>query len=105
MLPPVETKVPDGGPAGLFELSVNGLTGQPPITYHVQLPPEYDPHRLYPAVVTLHGSGTTPLQQIDWWAGAAGDNGERLGQATRYGYIVIAPAWANEGQIEYGFSA
>ncbi|HWB11622.1 MAG TPA: alpha/beta hydrolase-fold protein [Pirellulales bacterium] len=105
MLPPVETTASDGGPAGFFELSVNGLTGQPPITYYVQLPPEYDPHRPYPAVVTLNGSGTTPQQQIDWWAGAAGENGERLGQATRYGYIVIAPAWTTEGQIEYGFSA
>jgi predicted esterase len=104
MLPPVETKPSDGGPPGLFELSVNGLTGQPPITYYVQLPPEYDPHRPYPTVVTLHGSGTTPLQQIDWWAGAVAENG-RLGQATRYGYIVIAPAWATEGQVEYGFSA
>ncbi|HEV3341254.1 MAG TPA: alpha/beta hydrolase-fold protein, partial [Pirellulales bacterium] len=105
MLPPVDTKPPDGGPAGFFELSVNGLTGHPPITYYVQLPPEYDPHRPYPAVVTLNGSGTTPLQQIDWWAGAVGENGQRVGQATRFGYIVIAPAWATEGQIEYGFSA
>jgi predicted esterase len=104
MLPPVETKVPDDGPVGFFELSVNGLPGQPPITYFVQLPPEYDAHRLYPAVVTLHGSGTTPQQQIDWWAGAVSENG-RLGQATRQSYIVIAPAWASAGQIEYGYTS
>jgi predicted esterase len=108
MLPPVATEAPeesDKRPAGLYELSVNGVPGQPPVTYYVQLPPEYDAHRTYPAVVTLNGAGTTPLQQIDWWAGAVGSNGNRLGQATRYGYIIIAPAWSNEGQVEYGFSA
>jgi predicted esterase len=104
MLPPVATKVPEQGPPGFFELSVDGLPGQPQITYFVQLPPEYDAHRPYPAVVTLHGAGTTPLQQIDWWAGVATENG-RLGQATRFSYIVIAPAWSNAGQEEYGYSA
>ena len=105
MLPPVETSTPEEGPPGFYELSANGLTGQGPISYYVQLPPEYDPHRLYPTVVTLNGAGTTPRQQIDWWAGAVGENGQRLGQATRFGYIVIAPAWSNDGQVEYGFSA
>ena len=105
LLPPVETKAPDKGPPGLYELSVNALPGQAPVTYHVQVPPEYDPHRLYPTVVTLNGAGTTPLQQIDWWSGAMAQNGQRLGQATRYGYIVIAPAWSREGQVEYDFSS
>ncbi|HEX7378643.1 MAG TPA: peptidase [Pirellulales bacterium] len=105
MLPPVETPKPAGAPAGFYELSVNGMPGEAPTYYHVQLPPEYDPHRLYRAVVTLHGAGTTPRQQIDWWAGAAAENGQRVGQASRYGYIIIAPAWAKEGQRDYFYSA
>lgn len=105
LLPPLETKAPEKAPAGLYELSVNGLPGQAAVNYYVQLPPEYDPHRLYPTVVTLNGAGTRPLQQIDWWAGAVGPDGMRFGQATRYGYIVVAPAWSKEGQVDYGFSA
>lgn len=104
MLPPVETKLPEEGPPLFFELSVNVFPGQPPVTYYVQLPPEYDGHRPYPAVVTLHGAGTTPQQQIDWWAGSVSEHG-RLGQATRQGFIVIAPAWASPGQVEYGYSS
>ncbi|HVX09867.1 MAG TPA: peptidase [Pirellulales bacterium] len=107
MLPPLETKAPEGTdkPSGLFELSIAGAPGEAATPYYVQVPPEYDPHRLYPTIVTLHGAGTTPLQQIDWWAGSVGQNGERFGHATRYGYIVIAPAWAKEGQLDYEFSA
>lgn len=105
MLPPVETPTPEGAPQGFRELSVNGLPGEAPTIYYVQLPPEYDPHRPYRTIVTLHGAGTTPRQQIDWWAGAVGPNGQRLGQASHYGYIVIAPAWAKEGQRDYFYSA
>ena len=75
-----------------------------PVTYHVQLPPEYDSYRRYPTVVTLHGTGSTPQQQIDWWAGGVATNGTRLGQATRQGYIVIAPAWAHEQQKTYNYT-
>ena len=68
------------------------------------LPPEYDPYRLYPTVITLNtDAATTPLQQIDWWAGAASEKG-RMGQATRQGYIVIAPAWTRPHQTAYNAS-
>ena len=75
------------------------------MTYYVQLPPEYDPYRLYPAVVTLSAEVTTAGQQIDWWAGPAVAGGPRTGQATRQGYIVIAPVWTVEQQGEYAYSA
>jgi predicted esterase len=72
----------------------------------VQLPPEYDPYRRYPCIVTFNGAGTTPQQQVDWWAGAYNsETGSRFGQASRHGYIVIAPRWAREHQIEYEYSA
>jgi predicted esterase len=105
MKPPAETPSPEGGPPGLYALEVPGLDKQPDITYYVQLPPEYDPYRRYPTVVTLNGAGSSALQQIDWWAGAAGDHGQRQGQATRHGYIVVSVEWSKSGQRQYGYSA
>ncbi|MEX0712902.1 MAG: tetratricopeptide repeat protein, partial [Pirellulales bacterium] len=104
MKPPLETAALENLP-GFFELAVDGLAGEPPVTYYVQLPPEYDPHRRYPTILTLHGAGTTPQQQIDWWAGSSEDGAARLGQATRQGYIVVAPLWSQEHQTEYRYSA
>lgn len=104
MKPPVDS-VPANGAAGYYELSIPGIDKDPDIKYLVQLPPEYDPYRRYPTVLTLNGSGTTPAQQLDWWAGALGENSSRLGQATRYGYIVIAIEWAKSDQHSYGYSA
>jgi predicted esterase len=105
MKPPSETPPPENGPPGLYTLTVPSIDKEPDVTYYVQLPPEYDPYRRYPTVITLNGGGTTPLQQIDWWAGAAGDNGNRLGQASRFGYIIISVDWAKEGQRQYEYSA
>ena len=105
MKPPVDTPAATTDRPGDYELEVPGLGNSPPVSYRVQLPPEYDPYRRYPAIVTLHGAGTTPGQQVDWWAGAWTEGVGRLGQATRHGYIVIAPAWAGEHQREYRYSA
>ena len=99
-LPPPEPKGP-----GLFEIDVPGLPGEPTTRCLVQLPPEYDPLRLYPTIVTLHAAWSTPLTQLEWWAGRPAADGERLGQATRHGFIVIAPAWAREHQTGYEYSA
>lgn len=72
----------------------------------VQLPPEYDPLRRYPAIVSLHPLGGSPPGQLEWWAGSAPGPGElRRGQASRHGFIVIAPAWARPGQTGYEYSA
>jgi predicted esterase len=104
MKPPVPSPVTEGGKPGWFELQSPGRGNSPPVQYVVQLPPEYDPHRRYPTIVTLHGAGTTVSQQVDWWAGARTEQGWRSGQATRHGYIVVAPAWAAEHQKKYGYS-
>jgi predicted esterase len=91
---------------GMYRLTTKGLTGGADIVYHVQLPPEYDPHRRYPTIVTLNGAGTSPLHQIDWWAGPYHEKFQmRLGQAARRGYIVIAPHWQGDHQYKYGYSA
>ena len=103
MKPPIDT--PPGEKPGYFELEVAGLSKEPPVRYVVQLPPEYDPYRLYPTVLTLHGTGTTAAQQVDWWAGAWSKAGRRTGQTTRRGYIVVAPTWTVEFQKKYQYSA
>ncbi|MFM8634617.1 MAG: prolyl oligopeptidase family serine peptidase [Planctomycetia bacterium] len=103
MRPPVEP--PPAKAPGLHELTVPGLEGQEPTTCLVQLPPEYDPLRHYSTVVTLHASWSTPLNQIEWWAGMPGPDGGRLGQAGRHGFIVVAPVWTREGQGAYEYSA
>lgn len=104
MLPLLELPEMHPDKPGYFELSVEGPDGAP-IPYWVQVPPEYDPLRRYPAIVTLNGAGTTPEQQIDWWAGAWQEGGWRAGQASRHGYIVVAPKWTPEHQKSYEFSA
>ncbi len=103
MKPPQET--PATHVPGYYELTIPGLAQDGPLSYVVQLPLEYDPYRRYPAIVTLHGAGTTAEIQVDWWAGARGPDGTRLGQASRYGYIVIAPRWGKVHQQEYGYTA
>jgi len=92
---------------GLIELTVpTGLSEEPEVRYWVQLPPEYDPYRRYPCIVTLSGAATTPLQQIDWWAGSYQPAARtRFGQATRHGYIVLAPQWLRPHQRQYEYSA
>ena len=106
MKPAVDSSLPEQGIPGLYLLTVPGTADQPEFQYYVQLPPEYDPHRPYPCIVTLNSNLTTELQQIDWWAGGYDEQlAGRLGQATRRGYIVLAPKWTKEGQHDYTFTA
>jgi pimeloyl-ACP methyl ester carboxylesterase len=105
MKPPVpaDPAEEEGGPR---EFQVPGADPScPAVRCLVQLPPEYDPHRRYPTVVTLHGPGFTSEQQIDWWAGPLVEGGWRAGHASRYGYIVVAPDWTLPHQKQYGYSA
>jgi pimeloyl-ACP methyl ester carboxylesterase len=102
MRPPVDPPEPTA--PGLHEFEFSGADGQM-ISCLVQVPPEYDPLRRYPTVVSLHAAFTTPADQITWWAGPPGPDGRRVGQATRYGCIVVAPRWTEEGQSTYGYSA
>lgn len=94
------------GVPGLYQLEAKGPSEHPDIKYLVQLPPEYNPYHRYPVIVTLNGAGTSPSQQIDWWAGGFDKQANtRYGQAYRYGYIVVAPLWQHEFQRKYEFSA
>ncbi len=99
--PPAEVKIP-----GMFTLTAAGPSGMADVEYHVQLPPEYDPYKRYPAIVTLNGSATSAEQQIDWWAGAYSQKHQiRMGQGARRGYVVIAPVWTKKHQRKYEYSA
>lgn len=103
MKPPVQT--PPQEKPGYFRLLAPAGLDSPPVVYYVQLPPEYDPYRRYPAILTLHAAYTNAQQQVDWWAGTwAPDGKSRLGQAARHGYIVIAPAWGEKHQAQYRYS-
>src|SRR5690606_40164001 len=81
---------------GIRDFHVTGVQ-----TCALPISPEYDPHGSYPCVISLHGANSTPDAQIEWWAGADGPNGQRVGQASRHGYIIIAPAWAKPHQKEF----
>ena len=104
MKPPVASEPVEGKP-GYFTLEIDGLEEGTKVPYFVQLPPEYDPYKSYPTIVALHSEAVTPEDELTWWAGEWADNGTRHGQATRHGYIVIAPAWTTENQKKYEYSA
>lgn len=90
-------------PVGCYELTVQ--VGERTIRSHVQLPPEYDPLRSYPTIVTLGDLGVPISKQLDYWAGAARPQVGRIGQARRRGYVVIAVDWATPDQLRYGYRA
>ena len=69
MKPPVDPPEPVADKPGYYRLKAPGLAKESSVTYYVQLPPEYDPYRLYPTIVTLHGAGPNAERQVDWWAG------------------------------------
>ncbi len=105
MKPPLDPPEAVEGIDGYFQVELPAEEDELPLGYHIQLPPEYDPYRRYPAILTLHGAMSTAAQQIDWWAGEVNEQGQRIGQAARHGYIVIAVPWAGDKQTVYGYSA
>ncbi len=75
--------------------------------YMIQLPPEYNPYRRYPCVLTLPSEISSMEQQLEWWAGPFAPNspGQRcIGEASRRGYIVVSPEWAEPKQPTYNFT-
>ena len=83
LLPPL-TPTPGAKPGA--PLRITSTDGNGP-DYWVLLPPEYNPHHRYPALVTLHASGGTPEKILRWWSGTA----EKPRVARQRGYILIAP--------------
>lgn len=105
MAPPLDVPEDAQRGPGLYELPVRGLPGDDDARYLIQLPPEYDPLRKYPTIVTLADAGVSPSAEIEFWAGLPQKDAEPLGQATRHGYITIAVEWLQPKQTSYGYSA
>jgi pimeloyl-ACP methyl ester carboxylesterase len=107
LLPPRPLPDPNPDKPGRFVVEVPNAVDSLgfPTTYSIQLPPEYDPDRLYPCVVSLHETGVSPEAQLEWWTGPYNSEFQMcLGEASRHGYIVIAPHWAKPKQPEYGYT-
>jgi predicted esterase len=98
--------IPEGSERGVrfYEISLELAPPSGAIRYLVQLPPDYDPLRSYPTVITLNGQGYRPELQLDYWAGGAHPTAGRMGQAMRHGYIVIAIDWLEPHQATYNSS-
>lgn len=106
MKPPVHVGKDEWqGKDGFFKLQSPSTVDQRPVDYWVQLPLEYDPLRLYPAVICLHGATDDPIKEMDWWTGSFNPKGFRFGQAGRQGYIIISVDWMQKDQREYEYSA
>jgi len=109
LAPPWADRNPPSEPGQPLEIIVDipgAGGGKRSIKYLALLPPEYDPYRRYPCILTLAGETGTPLQQLQFWAGEYHEKfGLRIGQATRNGYIVVAPDWRQPTQISYEYSA
>jgi pimeloyl-ACP methyl ester carboxylesterase len=92
-----------------FEVEIPGVeadSGTRFVPYAVQLPPQYDPYRRYPCIVALHAEGQSLNAQLAWWAGVYSPQLEMpIGQASRHGYIVIAPEWRQGQSRDFEFSA
>lgn len=69
--------------------------------YSVVLPPEYSPQHAYPLLVVLHAAGMSPEQALAVWAG----DQERLGPAQRFGYVTIAPHYADPQDRSHSYDA
>lgn len=76
------------------------LVDDPERTYHVILPPEYSPNRLYPCIVALRPEHKTTLETAKWWAGTV----DQTAWGQRRGYIVIAPQYVSESTRSYPYS-
>lgn len=77
------------------------------VRYLVQLPPEYNPYRRYPCVLTIPSQYSTAEQQLDWWAGyfsPRSPDQRCMGEASRRGYIVVSPDWSEANQPSYNFT-
>lgn len=98
--------VPEGAERGVryYEIGVELAPPSGPVRYLVQLPPDYDPLRSYPTILTLNGHGYRPELQLDYWAGGEHPKVGRVGQAMRHGYIVIALDWMEPHQADYEYS-
>jgi pimeloyl-ACP methyl ester carboxylesterase len=68
--------------------------GETPVNVYVQLPPEYDPYREYPAILALHGLTISASRLLELWSAPA----------SRFGVIIVAPEHRPDPTKAYQFS-
>ncbi len=90
-----------------FQIPVKGTLADPEVRNYrcqVHLPPEYDPYRKYPCIITLPGDSNLE-QQMARWCGLYNEKlGVRVGQAMRNGYIVVTVDWKLPNQGAYAYT-
>lgn len=112
LLPPLP--FPEGSASetvqGMYQIGLSAGEEEAPSAasdpaYVIQLPPEYNPLRSYPCILALHPMRGTPQQQLQWWAGPHDEEMQaRMGQASRHGFIVVAPRWSRPRQSQYEYT-
>ena len=92
-----------------FEVTAKATPANPkPQTYKclAHLPPEYDPYRNYPLILTMPGGNQSLEQHLNMWCGPYSQKLQvRAGHAMRNGYIVVAVQWNDPGQSRWKYSA
>ena len=92
-----------------FEVKIPGTRANPDVRAYrclAHLPPEYDPHRRYPMILSLAGGNQTLEQNLNIWCGPYNAALQvRAGHAMRNGYIVVAVDWKDPGQSRWQYSA
>jgi pimeloyl-ACP methyl ester carboxylesterase len=93
MLPPTETPAPGTTVAPGVEERTTQVpwTQNRPVSYVLQLPPEYRPSRSYPVLIVLRAGGERPIDALARWAP----------EGARQGYILAAPDWGGAGGYNY----
>lgn len=97
-----------------FTVEIPGTAAHPePKQYQclAHLPPEYDPYRKYPLLLSMPGARQPLEQNLNMWAGTYNaklsenlKTNVRNGEAMRNGYIVVAVDWRSSGQVRWGYS-
>ncbi len=99
-----------------FEIKIKGTPASPEEqTYRclAHVPPEYDPYRRYPLILTMPGGNQTLEQHLTMWCGGltnlkvrVGDSTRmvRNGHAMRNGYVCVAVQWKDPGQSRWKYS-
>src|SRR5262245_6930400 len=99
--PPLETA---GAAAGkTIRIELPAPKDVTPGAYWVSLPFEYHPDHSYPLIIALHGERGGPLQELQgFWGGTE----DRVGQAQRHGYLVVAPEYIGKSDLKgYDYNA
>ena len=100
-----------------FTVKIPGTPADPEErTYRclAHVPPEYDPYRSYPLILSMPGGTQTLEQNLTMWCGGLTNlkvtvgNSTRLvrnGHAMRNGYVCVAVQWNEPGQSRWKYSA